>query len=331
MTVLLVDDVAELRAVVRQALRLRGGFEVVAEAGGGTEAIDAARRHQPDVVVLDLGLPDLAGREVLGGLRQAAPSAHVVVYTGSMTSDRVEVAGQVEGFVRKDQDVGYLVDLLADLGRRRHRAATIELGPDARDVARGRRFLGEQLRLWGCHDVAADALLVATELVTNAFIHAGDRCQLSARLASGILRLEVRDQGPGVPDPRDSDVQAEGGRGLMLVSGLATAWGVDAMGTSGKVVWAELVSSPDLGSEPPAGRAADQGQPSGRPGGIPDGGASPGRSGEPRATEQDPPVGLGVVARHGPHGRPARRIRRSHSSGRRALVGGYRSRLTPTR
>lgn len=241
-TVLLVDDVAELRAVIRQALRLRGGFEVLGEAADGGAAIRAARELQPDVVVLDLGLPDLAGRELVGGLRRAAPDAQVVVYTGSVTSDGTEVTGHVEGFVHKDQDVGYLVELLADLERRDHRAAGIELGPDTRDVARARQFLVAQCRRWGCEDITEDALVVATELVTNAFVHAGSRCRLSARLAAGVLRLEVRDEGPGVPDPRDTAGTDESGRGLLLVSVLCSAWGVDATGGPGKVVWAELTA-----------------------------------------------------------------------------------------
>ncbi|HET6809669.1 MAG TPA: response regulator [Acidimicrobiales bacterium] len=241
-TVLLVDDVAELRAVIRQALRLRGGFEVLGEAGDAAGAIRAARDMQPDVVVLDLGLPDLAGKELVGSLRDAAPEAQVVVYTGSVTSDRTEVSGQVEGFVHKDQDVGYLVELLADLGRRDHRAAAIDLGPDTRDVARARRFLSDQCRRWGCADIAEDAVLVATELVTNALVHAGSQCRLTARLASGVLRLEVGDEGPGVPDPRDTSGTDESGRGLLLVSVLCSAWGVDATRGAGKVVWAELAS-----------------------------------------------------------------------------------------
>ena len=244
-TVLLVDDVAELRAVVRQALRLRGGFEVVGEAGDGAGAISAAGAHQPDVIVLDLGLPDLAGREVLGGLRRAAPDAQVIVYTGSATTDSADFRSAVEGYVQKDQDVGYLVNLLADLGRRRHNTATIQLGPDVRDVARARRFLAEQCRRWRCQDIVEDVLLVATELVTNALLHAGSRCELRARQASGILRLEVRDAGPGVPDPRAAGTEDENGRGLVLVSALCTAWGVDSGTGPGKLVWAEMMSVPE--------------------------------------------------------------------------------------
>lgn len=262
-TVLLVDDVAELRAVIRRALRLRGGFDVLGEAADGAEAVRAARDLQPDVVVLDLGLPDLAGRELVASLRDAAPDAQVVVYTDSVTSDPTEVTGQVQGFVHKDQDVGYLVDLLADLGRRDHRAASIELGPDGRDVGRGRRFLNEQFRRWGCEDVADDALLVATELVTNALVHAGGRCRLSARLAAGILRLEVRDQGSGVPDPQETAGTDESGRGLLLVSVLCSAWGVDATGGIGKVVWAELASPEDQRDQSGPGALARRGGPVG--------------------------------------------------------------------
>ena len=220
-TVLLVDDVAELRAVVRQALRLRGGFEVVGEAGDGAGAISAAGVHQPDVIVLDLGLPDLAGREVLAGLRQTAPDAQVIVFTGSAAPDGPEFQSAVEAYVQKDQDVGYLVDLLADLGRRRHNTATIQLGPDVRDVARARRFLAEQCRRWGCEDVVEDGLVVATELVTNALLHAGSRCELRARQASARA-TSVRDGSAMLPSaavngssllrssPRISSIAASG-------------------------------------------------------------------------------------------------------------------------
>lgn len=245
--VLLVEDVVELRAVVRQALRLRGGFDVVAEAGDGTTAVAAAHEHQPDVVVLDLGLPDLAGRELLTRLRAAASSAQVVVYTGSITPERSGIASEVDAFVKKDRDVGYLVDLLDDLSRAHHQTATTQLGPALTDVAIARRFLAEQCRRWGCHDVVEDGELVVTELVGNAMLHAGAECLLRARLAHGVLRLEVFDDGGGVPDPLVADIDDEHGRGLLLVSVLSTAWGVESSPGGGKVVWAELASSAEGG------------------------------------------------------------------------------------
>lgn len=55
--VMLVDDVVEVRRLVRTALRLRGGFEVVAEANDGAEAVRLAEALHPDIVVLDLGYP----------------------------------------------------------------------------------------------------------------------------------------------------------------------------------------------------------------------------------------------------------------------------------
>ena len=260
-TVLLVDDVAELRAVIRQALRLHGGFDVLGEAADGAGAVRAARELRPDVVVLDLGLPDLAGKELVGSLRAAAPDAQVVVYTGSAASDRTDVTGQVEGFVHKDHDVGYLVDLLADLGRREHRAAVIELGPDRRDVARARRFMAVECRRGGCEDLTDDAVLVAPELVTNALVHAGSHCRLSARLAGGVLRLEVGDEGAGVPDPRATAGTDASGRGLLLVSVLCSAWGVDATGGRGKVVWAELAFPEERRRQSGPRALADRGGP----------------------------------------------------------------------
>ena len=136
-SVLLVDDVPELRSVLRQAIRLREGFTVVAEAEDGVGAITAAARHQPDVIVLDLGLPDLAGHEVLTRLRTLSPSSQIVVYTGSVYPDRTPLAREVEAFVTKDHDVAYLVDLLSRLTWRRQEPAGVELGPDTRRRGRG--------------------------------------------------------------------------------------------------------------------------------------------------------------------------------------------------
>jgi CheY-like chemotaxis protein len=247
-SVLLVDDVPELRSVLRQAIRLREGFTVVAEADDGVGAITAAARHQPDVIVLDLGLPDLAGHEVLTRLRTLSPASQIVVYTGSVRPDRTPLVREVEAFVTKDHDVAYLVDLLSRLTWRRHETAGIELGPDTRDVAVARRFVAERCDEWDCGDVVEDAELVVSELVTNALLHGESRCELRAELSDAALRLQVIDQGTGMPDPQSASDTDEHGRGLILVSGLCAAWGVEALPDGGKIVWAELlrpVRNPD--------------------------------------------------------------------------------------
>jgi len=257
-SVLLVEDVPELRSVIRQTLRLRGGFEVVGEAADGASAIAAAAPHQPDVVVLDLGLPDLAGHEVLTRLRAVSPVAQVVVYTGSFTPDRTPLAGEVEAFLTKDHDVAYLVDLLSRLGRRRYETAALAVGPHPREVGRARRFVAEQCRVWGCGDLTEDAELVASELVTNALLHGGGQHELRVGLSDAALRIQVIDHGAGMPDPRTAGQRDEHGRGLLLVSALCAAWGVEALPGGGKMVWAELLRPlVDPGPDPARRTPAD--------------------------------------------------------------------------
>ena len=261
-TVLLVDDVPELRSVLRQSLRLRGGFTVVAEADDGASAIIAAARCQPEVIVLDLGLPDLAGYEVLTRLRVVSPGAQIVVYTGSVSPDgAAALTPQVEAFVTKDQDVGYLVDLLGRLVRQRYETDKVSLGPAASDVAVARRFVADRCRDWGCGDVVEDAELVVSELVTNALVHGQSACELRAGLSDAALRLQVVDDGQGMPDPQAATDTDEHGRGLLLVSVLSTAWGVELLPDGGKIVWAELLrplQSPE-GDEPAGGEGGASG------------------------------------------------------------------------
>jgi DNA-binding NarL/FixJ family response regulator len=80
--VVLVDDDAELRQLLRIILRLEADFEVVAEAGDGKSAIAVTADQQPDLVLLDLQMPVMDGLEALPLIRQSAPDATVVVLSG---------------------------------------------------------------------------------------------------------------------------------------------------------------------------------------------------------------------------------------------------------
>jgi CheY-like chemotaxis protein len=84
--VVLADDRPELRATVRLALELAGGFEVVSEVGTGTDAIAASRELQPDLLLLDVLMPGMTGLEALPHISSVAPDTKVVILTAIDTA-----------------------------------------------------------------------------------------------------------------------------------------------------------------------------------------------------------------------------------------------------
>jgi CheY-like chemotaxis protein len=238
--VLLVDDVVDIRRLVRTALRFRGGFEVVGEAGDGTEAVRLAKSLQPDLVVLDLGLPDLAGRDVLSRVRLHSPRTRVVVFSGTESQDRAWMRHHVEGFVLKDEQLDYLVDLLESVGQMRGEDAALDLPRELSSVRQARRFVKEKLHEWGLDSLLDDALLIVSELATNAMTHAKSGCGVRLVLTPSMLRIEVADAGGGTPEPQPPSTTGESGRGVHLVAALTTAWGMEVIEGEGKLVWAEL-------------------------------------------------------------------------------------------
>jgi DNA-binding NarL/FixJ family response regulator len=114
--VLIADDVRELRQLLRIALEANGGFEVVAEAADGVEAVDQAAAHAPDLVVLDLSMPRLDGLEALPQILSVAPGAKVVVLSG-FEAGRMEAAALDLGasaYVEKG-DIFQVVRVLEEL------------------------------------------------------------------------------------------------------------------------------------------------------------------------------------------------------------------------
>ena len=80
--VLLADDVGELRTLVRLTLERTGQFQVVAEAGTGREAVEAAKDTRPDLVLLDVSMPIMDGLEALPLILDASPESVVVMLSG---------------------------------------------------------------------------------------------------------------------------------------------------------------------------------------------------------------------------------------------------------
>jgi DNA-binding NarL/FixJ family response regulator len=116
--ILLADD----HAVVREALRLlleHEGFEVVAEASDGHAAVQAARRLQPEIAILDLGMPLLNGIDAARELRSAAPDTRAILLIGSASDEQVLAALQagIQACVLKSHEARELIRAIREVAR----------------------------------------------------------------------------------------------------------------------------------------------------------------------------------------------------------------------
>lgn len=108
--IVLVEDNAEVRRLLRIKLEGSGGYEVVGEASDGEEAIDVVTKAQPAVVLLDLAMPRMDGLTALPLIRRAAPECRVIVLSGFDQDQMAERAlaagagGYVEKGLRMDLD-----------------------------------------------------------------------------------------------------------------------------------------------------------------------------------------------------------------------------------
>ena len=119
------------------------------------------------------------------------------------------------------------------------------LRPNPQAAAAGRDFVRSTCSRWGLEATLDVALLVTSELVTNAVVNARSQVTLRLRVRPDRLLVEVEDEDSRMPVlQQDNGWDALGGRGLMLVDALAARWGSQPC-PFGKVVWAELPLVPD--------------------------------------------------------------------------------------
>ena len=102
-TVVVCDDVPELRKLARAVLEEEGEMEVVGEAADGREAIAAVERLKPDVAVLDLSMPELDGLEAIPLIHDASPNTEIVIFSGFEEGKVAEIALRLKAsrYVRK--------------------------------------------------------------------------------------------------------------------------------------------------------------------------------------------------------------------------------------
>ena len=109
--ILIVDDHAVVRKGLAMVLRQEADFEVVGDAQNGHVGLEAAQRLKPDIVLVDLVMPEMDGQEMALALRKSNPNIKVMMLTGTEVDDRVYdlVAVGIEGYVLKKIEPGELV------------------------------------------------------------------------------------------------------------------------------------------------------------------------------------------------------------------------------
>jgi DNA-binding NarL/FixJ family response regulator len=113
--VVVVDDVADIRWLLRAALDADGRFDVVGEAGDGRQGVDIVKLTKPDVAVIDLRMPRMDGLEAAAEIAQVSPATRVVIFS-AVGEAAVAAAAQdagVVGFVKKGAPPKAIVDAVA--------------------------------------------------------------------------------------------------------------------------------------------------------------------------------------------------------------------------
>jgi two-component system NarL family response regulator len=116
---LIVDDHAVFREGLRALLDLETDFEVVGEASCGEEAIVAVQEHPPDVILLDLHLPDGSGADFCSELLRLSPASKVLILSAYDLDEEVRAAlvAGASGYVLKTVEVDRLADNIRSVNR----------------------------------------------------------------------------------------------------------------------------------------------------------------------------------------------------------------------
>jgi anti-sigma regulatory factor (Ser/Thr protein kinase) len=204
--------------------------------------------EEPTVLLLDVE------HLVVAAPSAFAPLLGLVEETQAWPGARFGLCGPSPAIAEMLVDAAPVSDLLdvyanvaegTDLARRVPVPPRRSLGlrPDANAPASSRKFAQETCAEWGVEKVGTLAELVASELVTNAVVHARTHVDVTMRLADDTLSLAVRDGDPRpMFRPAEAgieEVTSEHGRGLLLLDAMADAWGCHPTG-DGKVVWASI-------------------------------------------------------------------------------------------
>ncbi|MFI0904640.1 SpoIIE family protein phosphatase [Streptomyces sioyaensis] len=233
-----------------EELRVEGGPPLGVAADGEFPLTEVGLAPGTVLVLLTDGLAESATLPLDDGIGRVCESL-----TAADPADAGRLADELLGSAkRRDDDVALLVLRYDGMRVRptRVRWAVWRL-PDA--VMHARRFTARTLRSWGVTEEVDVALLVVSELVTNAIAHTQGEVRLDLTLTADRLRVAVNDASPRAPaKPASVDWEATGGRGLLLVEAMSASWGSVPL-SGGKQVWSEITLQP--GERPGAADTPD--------------------------------------------------------------------------
>jgi len=121
-SIMIVDDNDMMRSILRGILRSEE-YEIVGEARNGSIAVEMAERLKPDIVCLDVMMPEKDGLEALGEIKAARPETEVVMITSNADPDTVQesIMSGASGFIVKPFNAARVLDTLEKVAGRLRR------------------------------------------------------------------------------------------------------------------------------------------------------------------------------------------------------------------
>jgi DNA-binding NarL/FixJ family response regulator len=112
--IFLCEDVLEMRVLVRHGLQEEAGFEIVGEADNGADGVAGVAALRPDVILLDLSMPDMDGMEAIPQIVERSPATRIVVFSG-FSAGRMREAALAMGaheYIEKGEPLSSLRDTI---------------------------------------------------------------------------------------------------------------------------------------------------------------------------------------------------------------------------